>query len=160
MALATGDGPPPTNSMDDSCTSDPNFAVICAFIKEFGPACGVECPSLGRLQEMLEDTSSIKEELAVFHIKLLRKLKKSVHVDKWEKHVAKFAHTYSNNDGWELERFGYKKSKLSVKLRLLKNLLETQFDGNAKFKSEMNSKHAKDLRHEPLGRDKLGNAYW
>ena len=160
MALASGEARPPVTSSDDSCTSDPNVAIICAFIKEFGMMCGVECPTLGRLQEMLEDTATVKEELALFHIKLLRRLKKSVSTDKWERQVAKFAHTYSNNDGWELERFGYKRSKLSVNLRLLKNLMEAQFDGNSKFKSEINSKQAKDLRHEPLGRDKLGNAYW
>ena len=160
MAHVGQGGPPPPSSSDDSCTSDPNFAIMCAFVNEFGSMCGVACPTLGKLQEMLEDTSNVRDDLALFHVKLLRRLKKSVSIDKWERSVAKFAHTYSNNDGWELERFGYKKSKLSVKLRLLKNLLEAQFDGNQKFKSEINSKQAKELRHEPLGRDKLGNAYW
>ena len=57
----------------------------------------------------------------MFHIKLLRKLKKSVSVDKWERALAKFAHTYNMEDGWEIERFGYKRCKLNLKLRLLKN---------------------------------------
>ena len=159
MAHVGGGGPPPPSSSDDSCTSDPNFAIICAFVQEFGSMCGVACPPLGKLQEMLEDTTKIREDLSMFHIKLLRRLRKNVSIDKWEKSVTKFAHTYSNNDGWELERFGYRQSKLSVKLRLLKGLLEAQFDGNQKFKSEINSKQANELRHEPLGRDKLGNAY-
>jgi hypothetical protein len=50
MALASGRAgeAPPTSS--ESCTSDPNFAVICAFIHEFGSVCGVDCPPLGKLQ--------------------------------------------------------------------------------------------------------------
>ena len=108
----------------------------------------------------MEDTNDVKEELILFHVKLLRKLKKSVSLDKWERFVTKFAHTYSSSDGWELERFGYKRAKLNIKLRLLKNLLEAQFDGNIKFKAEINTKDADDLRMEPLGRDKLGNLYW
>ena len=102
----------------------------------------------------------MKEELIMFQVKLLRKLKKSVSVDKWERALTKFAHTYSTSDGWELERFGYKSTKLGLRLRLLKNLLEAQFDGNIKFKAEINTKDAEELRMEPLGRDKLGNLYW
>ena len=171
----------------EKCTSDPNFAVVCAFIERFGSICGMDislgivnykifpgkylignysyflgvlCPSILRLQELLEDNNDVKDELILFHVKLLRKLKKSVSLDKWERFVTKFAHTYSSSDGWELERFGYKRAKLNLKLRLLKNLLEAQFDGNVKFKAEINTKDADDLRMEPLGRDKLGNLYW
>ena len=108
----------------------------------------------------MEDNTIVKDELVMFHVRLLRKLKKSVSADKWERGLMKFAHTYSTADGWELERFGYKRCKLALKLRLLKNLLEAQFDGNIKFKTEINTKAAEELRSEPLGRDKLGNLYW
>ena len=90
----------------------------------------------------------------------MRKLKKSVATDKWERALIKFAHTYSTSDGWELERFGYRRVSLQLKCRILKNLIESQFDHNEKFKKEINSKTASELRRDPLGRDRLGNAYW
>ena len=34
----------------EKCTDDANFAVICNFMEQFGPICGVLCPSIGRLQ--------------------------------------------------------------------------------------------------------------
>ena len=34
----------------EKCTVDSNFAVICAFIEQFGQITGVLCPSIGRLQ--------------------------------------------------------------------------------------------------------------
>ena len=91
---------------------------------------------------------------------MLRKLKKSVAVEKWEKALVKFAHTYSASDAWELERFGYRRVSLQLKCRLLKNLIESQFDQNEKFKKDINSKTASELRRDPLGTDRLGNAYW
>lgn len=115
----------------------------------------------------------------------MRKLKKSVNFDRWEKAAAKYAHSYSDQDGWEIERFGYKKLNLAVKLRLLKvnscvmpvmismdipntvyvffklqNLLEAQFDGNIKFKNEINKVTSDELRLQPLGKDIQGRRYW
>lgn len=63
-------------------------------------------------------------------------------------------------DAWEIERFGYKKASLAVKLRVLKALLEFQFDANVKFKNAINLAQANDLRGTPIGKDEFGNAYW
>lgn len=50
----------------------------------------------------------------------MRKINKGVKFDKWERGLQRFAHSYSHQDGWELERFGFKKAKLEVKIRVLK----------------------------------------
>ena len=81
-------------------------------------------------------------------------------MDKWERALVKFAHTYSSSDAWELERFGYRRISIQLKTRLLKNLIESQFDHNEKFKKDINTKKSSELRKDPLGRDRLGNAYW
>lgn len=39
-------------------------------------------------------------------------------------------------------------------------MLESQFEKNLKFKTELNLLSAEELRSQPLGKDKLGNAYW
>lgn len=63
---------------------------------------------------------SVPQELIDLHIKLLRKSRKTVSNERWEKAVIKFCHTFCAQDAWEIERFGYKKARLSSKLRVLK----------------------------------------
>lgn len=103
----------------------------------------------------------VPSELQDIHVKLLRKLKRSVNPEKWEKAIIKFCYFYGgSDDAFEVERYGYLHSSLSVKLRVIKNLLEGQFDVNAKFKNTVNAKPSQELRMEPFGKDKDGNVYY
>lgn len=62
----------------------------------------------------------VPDALINLHIKLLRRVKKSVHVDKWEKAIIKFCQVYSIPEFWELERYGYKGISVQLKLKILK----------------------------------------
>lgn len=62
----------------------------------------------------------VPDTLVDLHIKLLRRVKKSVHADKWEKAILKFCQVYSVPEIWELERYGYKGISVKLKLRILK----------------------------------------
>ncbi|XP_050549090.1 remodeling and spacing factor 1-like isoform X2 [Daktulosphaira vitifoliae] len=150
----------PEIETQDVCASDPNFAVIFAFCERFGNICGVEIPTFQELQEMLEKTNEVPSTLIDLHVKLLRKVKKSVQADKWERAIIKFCQSYAISDYWELEKYGYKGISVQLKLKILKNLLEAQFDSNSKFKAEINKLESSALRSQPLGWDKLGIAYW
>lgn len=139
-----------------SCESDPNFAVICAFLEKFGPTCGISNVDFVLLQEMLENTHEgvfvlsvwpwtsgvcfnclllfcwtvggivvvcgfvVSPELIDLHIKLLRKARKSVSSERWERAIIRICHTFCSQDAWEMERFGYRKARLSAKIRILK----------------------------------------
>lgn len=100
------------------------------------------------------------EDLKLLIVKLLRKTRKNVPLDKWEHAVSKFCYGYSAQDAWEIERFGYKKASLAVKLRVLKEVMECQFERNIKFKADVNLVGADDLRSQPIGKDSVGNSYW
>lgn len=43
-----------------SCLSDPNFAVICAFLQKFSLQLNVQHPNFHDLQKMIEDTDEGK----------------------------------------------------------------------------------------------------
>ncbi|XP_064554223.1 microtubule-associated protein futsch [Drosophila montana] len=142
-----------------SCANDPDFAVICAFFQKFAKDLGLALPNFKHLQEWLTNNDEVAE-LRDMHIKLLRKTRKTVHEKSWESSVSKFCFGYSLQDAWEIERFGYRNSSLKVKLRILRELLESQFERNAKFRANILTQNASTLRAQPIGRDRLGHAYW
>lgn len=69
---------------------------------------------------MINYSIIVHEELKQFFVRLLRKTRKSVQPDKLDSALVKFCTTYSMLDAWEVERFGYAKGSLAVKLRILK----------------------------------------
>ncbi|XP_053961399.1 uncharacterized protein LOC128865269 [Anastrepha ludens] len=148
------------NSSLHSCANDPDFAVICAFLQKFSKDLGITIPNFKHLQEWLTNTDEVSVNLRDLHIKLLRKTRKTVHEKSWESALSKFCFTYSAQDAWEIERFGYKKSSLKVKLRIFRELLESQFQRNGKFRAQILTMSADSLRSQPIGRDRLGHAYY
>ncbi|XP_017099143.2 microtubule-associated protein futsch [Drosophila bipectinata] len=146
-------------STHHTCANDPDFAVICAFLQKFAKDLGLNLPNFKHLQDWLTNNDEVTE-LKDLHIKLLRKTRKTVHEKSWESALSKFCFGYSVQDAWEVERFGYKNSSLRVKLRILRELLESQFERNAKFRAHILTLNANTLRSEPIGRDRLGHTYW
>lgn len=65
----------------------------------------------------------VPDALVDLHIKLLRRVKKSVHADKWERAILKFCQVYNIPEFWELERYGYKGISVQLKLRILKVII-------------------------------------
>ncbi|XP_064615181.1 remodeling and spacing factor 1-like [Liolophura sinensis] len=149
------------SARESICQNDPNFAVICSFLNRYGDLLGIPKISFAELQTYLEETKYVSDVLIDLHVRLLRKLgKTSANFEKWERCVTKFCYAYSGMDGWEMEELGYAKVTLNTRLRILKNLLEAQFDSNNRFKDKINDLDAADLRFLPIGRDKNGLAYW
>ncbi|XP_028038005.1 remodeling and spacing factor 1 isoform X1 [Bombyx mandarina] len=143
------------------CTNDPNFAVIYSFLKVFGKLYGLVVPSITKLQDYIEDTQEVAEPLKDLHLRLLRRAQKSVLSSRWEKCLIKFCHQQRHHqEAWEIERFTYKKASTQVKLKVLKILLEYQFTCHLKFKTAVNAISCKELRLDPIGRDKNGCVYW
>ncbi|XP_070494742.1 remodeling and spacing factor 1-like [Chironomus tepperi] len=150
------------NEPEESVYSEPNAAVIVSFLENFGNDIFPDnVPIMSDLMDWLANTDEVTTELHDIHVKLLRKLKRSVVPEKWEKAIIKFCYFYGNmDDAFQIERYGYLHSDFKVKLRILKNLLEMQFDVNVKFKNIVNSLPSQKLRLEPFGRDKDGNVYY
>ena len=78
--MAGNVGTEPNDAMAEKCTSDPNFAVICAFLDEFGQHPSIvgqqangnkKLPGIGHLQRMLENSEDkVEDDLVGFHVKV------------------------------------------------------------------------------------------
>ncbi|XP_072333535.1 remodeling and spacing factor 1 [Scyliorhinus torazame] len=140
--------------------SKPNFAVVCSFLERYGASLELPEFTFPELEEALENKKSVPQPLVDLHLKLMRKIGKSVSFDRWEKYLLRICLEYNNTWAWEMEKIGYTEMDAECKLGLLKYLCECQFDDNLKFKNVLNEEEPDAMRIHPIGRDKDGLMYW
>ncbi|XP_059421336.1 remodeling and spacing factor 1-like [Carassius carassius] len=138
----------------------PGFAVVCSFLERYGSVLDLPELSFPQLERYLQDTSSVPRPLIELHIKLLRKIGKSVTPDRWEKYLVKVCQEFNSTWAWEMERKSYLEMTVECKTGILKYLCECQFDDNLKFKTLINEEDPDKMRLQPIGRDKEGLLYW
>ncbi|XP_051257279.1 remodeling and spacing factor 1 isoform X2 [Dicentrarchus labrax] len=138
----------------------PNYAAICSFLERYGALLDLPELTFPQLERYLRDTSSVPKLLVDLHVKLLRKIGKSVSADRWEKYLVKVCQEFNTTWAWELEQKGYKEMPTECKTGILKYLCECQFDENVKFKTVINEEDPDKMRLQPIGRDKDGQMYW
>ncbi|XP_028277212.1 remodeling and spacing factor 1 isoform X2 [Parambassis ranga] len=138
----------------------PNYAVICSFLERYGALLDLPEFTFPQLERYLQDTSSVPKLLVDLHVKLLRKIGKSVSADRWEKSLLKTCQELNTTWSWELKQKGYKDMTVECKTGMLKYLCECQFDENVKFKAAINDEDPDTMRMQPIGRDKDGRLYW
>ncbi|XP_012869543.1 PREDICTED: remodeling and spacing factor 1 isoform X1 [Dipodomys ordii] len=146
--------------------SCPNFAVVCSFLERYGTLLDLPELPFPELERVLQapppdvGNGEVPKELVELHLKLMRKIGKSVTADRWEKYLIKICQEFNSTWAWEMEKKGYLEMSVECKLALLKYLCECQFDDNLKFKNIINEEDADTMRLQPIGRDKDGLMYW
>ncbi|XP_017293498.1 remodeling and spacing factor 1 isoform X2 [Kryptolebias marmoratus] len=138
----------------------PSFAEVCSFLERYGPALDLPEMTFPQMERYLRDTAAVPKPLVDLHVKLLRKLGKSVTTDRWEKYLAKVCQELNSTWAWELEHKGYQEMSMECKSSILKYLCECQFDDNLKFKMLVNDEDSEKMRLQPIGRDQQGLLYW
>ncbi|XP_068173289.1 remodeling and spacing factor 1 [Antennarius striatus] len=138
----------------------PSFAEVCSFLERYGATLDLPEMTFPQMERYLRDTTTVPKPLIELHIKLLRKLGRSVTTDRWEKYLAKVCQELNSTWAWELEQKGYQEMSMECKSSILKYLCECQFDDNLKFKMAINEEDPEKMRLQPLGRDQQGLMYW
>ncbi|XP_069569071.1 remodeling and spacing factor 1 isoform X2 [Brachyistius frenatus] len=138
----------------------PSFAEVCSFLERYGPALDLPEMTFPQMERYLRDTTTVPKPLVELHVKLLRKLGRSVTTDRWEKYLAKVCQELNSTWAWELEQKGYQEMSMECKSSILKYLCECQFDDNLKFKMVVNDEDPEKMRLQPIGRDRQGLMYW
>ncbi|KAF4101098.1 remodeling and spacing factor 1 isoform X2 [Onychostoma macrolepis] len=138
----------------------PGFAVVCSFLERYGSVLDLPELTFPQLERYLQETSAVPRPLIELHVKLLRKIGKSVTPDRWEKYLVKVCQEFNSTWAWEMERKSYLEMTVECKTGILKYLCECQFDDNLKFKTLINEEDPDKMRLQPIGRDKEGLLYW
>ncbi|XP_028320034.1 remodeling and spacing factor 1 isoform X1 [Gouania willdenowi] len=137
-----------------------SFAEVCSFLERYGAALDLPDMTFPQMERYLRDTTAVPKPLVELHVKLLRKLGRTVTTDKWERYLAKVCQELNSTWAWELEQKGYQEMSMECKSSILKYLCECQFDDNLKFKTAVNDEEPEKMRLQPIGRDRQGLMYW
>ena len=152
----------------DECNANPNFAVVVDFLDKFAEHLDIKPIPIKSLERHIKDTSEkVDQDLIQIHTALLKRVKLSkkmlVTRRSWEKALLLFCKKSKilrrESIGTELENVGYSELDVNVKLKILKVLMEAQFDVGD-FKVVTETLPVESLRHEPAGRDVDGRLYW
>ena len=126
----------------------------------------IACVGMKDLENHIKDQSgTVDQDLIHIHTCLLKrvKLSKKMLITKrsWEKGLVLFCKKSKllKDESDELENIGYSSLDVNVKLRILKVLMEHQFD-ISDFKIVTETLPTESLRHEPAGKDVDGLLYW
>ncbi|KAJ1120081.1 hypothetical protein NDU88_008258, partial [Pleurodeles waltl] len=145
----------------DTCPGSlADFAVVCSFLERYGALLELPEFTFPQLERVLRDTGPVPKILVELHLKLMRKIGKSVTVERWEKYLTRLCQDFNTTWAWEMEKKGYQEMTVECKLGMLKHLCECQFDDNVKFKNFINEEDADAMRLQPIGKDKDGLMYW
>ncbi|KAJ4925308.1 hypothetical protein JOQ06_018043 [Pogonophryne albipinna] len=136
----------------------PSFAEVCSFLERYGAVMDLPEMTFPQMERYLRDTTTVPKPLVELHVKLLRKLGRSVTTDRWEKYLV--CQELNSTWAWELEQKGYQELSMECKSCILKYLCECQFDDNLKFKMAINEEDPEKMRLQPIGRDQQGLMYW
>ena len=158
--------PPYLLTVNDDCSLNPNFAVVVDFLDKFAEHLGIKPVPMTDLENHIKDQSgTVDQDLIQIHTCLLKRAKwsKKMLITKrsWEKGLILFCKKSKllKEESDELENIGYSSLDVNVKLRMLKVLMEHQFD-IADFKIVTETLPTETLRHEPAGKDVDGLRYW
>lgn len=161
MAAAEAAGETQAPVEADTCPGSlPDFAVVCSFLERYGTLLELPEFTFPQLERVLRDTGPVPKILVELHLKLMRKIGKSVTLERWEKYLTRLCQDFNTTWAWEMEKKGYQEMTVECKLGMLKHLCECQFDDNLKFKNFINEEDADAMRLQPIGRDKDGLMYW
>ncbi|XP_073404738.1 remodeling and spacing factor 1 [Dendrobates tinctorius] len=152
--------PAPAARSGSAAGSWPDFAVVCSFLERYGAALDLPEITFPELEEALEESGAVSRVLVELHMKLMRKIGKSVSFERWQKYLIRLCRDYNSTWAWEMEKKGYQEMDVECKVGMLKHLCECQFDDNLKFKNAINEEEADAMRVQPIGRDKDGLMYW
>ncbi|CAF0730292.1 unnamed protein product [Adineta ricciae] len=146
-----------------SLLNDPNYGIILAFIEKFRSHVNFKSYPLRIFEDnLISEHEKYTARYIDFHLHLLKKISsgKMIPRDQFEISMKRFAYRFNRDDGDYVEEHGYAKAKVEIKLRILKNLLEKQFDRNQPMNRSLANKSSADLSSKPFGRDRLGASYW